>query len=313
MTILRPASRAAGLLLGACLLLLPACMKAKGEAVLAKDGSGTLTERATFDQVAMNQLIQMVGQLQGADPSAAGGEESQDPMMRAIMDAMSIDAIKKRYAGKTGVELLSVSRTDDLVKKTITVETKVKFASLDAYFRVGAGMLGRAAMLRLEQKDDVWTFSRRVHVEVMGMVINDEMSEETASQLEMLKMGAGDLMGGLEINLDLEVPGTVVETNGTKNAAGNVVSWTLGFNDLNNVKKMKQSVSFKGDGLALKPFHLRVGMDGRAEDVGDTVLVEKIKQPAPPAEPAKPDAPKPPAAPKPPETPKEPASPAAPR
>ena len=69
MTILRTVSRPAGVLLAACVLLLPACMNGKGELVLAKDGSGTITERATFDQVALKQLIDLFGQLQGGmDP-----------------------------------------------------------------------------------------------------------------------------------------------------------------------------------------------------------------------------------------------------
>jgi hypothetical protein len=228
--------------------------------------------------------------------------------MRGLREAMNVDSIRKRYEGKEGVELLSITRSDDLEKKTIVIETKAKFASLGAYFRVGAGMLARGADLELVEKDGVWTFTRRVHVEMMGFVVNDQMSEDVASQLEMLKMTAAELMGGMEISLDMDVPGTVVETNGTKNAAGTGVSWSLVFDDMNNPKKMKHWVSFKGEGLALAPFHVRVGLEGRSQDVAAAAAA-----PAPPTTPATPDAPRPPEAPKSPEPPKEPAGPAVPR
>lgn len=307
MTFFRPSLRVVAVLLGACLLALPACMKAKGEAVLAQDGSGTITEKATFEQAAIAQLIEMAA-LQSGGQDAGGGGGQQDAMTKGIEGMMNLDAIKKRYAGKAGVTLQSISRTDDLEQGTVAIETKAKFTTIDAYFRVGAGMLGRAAEIRLaETSPGVWTFSRGVWFSYAGVVINDELPEDMAAQIEGMKPMLEGIVGGLEIVLSLQVPGTIVETNGTKNAAGTGVSWTFGFADLTNVKKMKQSVTFKADGLALKPFHIRIGPDGRVEDV------DAAASAAPPKAPVTPNAPKEPVAPKEPAPPKEPAAPAVPK
>ena len=53
------------------------------------------------------------------------------------------------------------------------------------------------------------------------------------------------------------LPGPIVETNGTKGEDGTTVSWKLAWDDLKDGKAEAQSVTFKGEGLDLKPFTVR--------------------------------------------------------
>ncbi len=64
-------------------------------------------------------------------------------------------------------------------------------------------------------------------------------------------------MTGLEFTRRLKLPGTIVETNGTKSEDGTTVSWKLTYDDIKGGKVEPQSVTFKGEGLDLKPFTVK--------------------------------------------------------
>jgi hypothetical protein len=67
------------------------------------------------------------------------------------------------------------------------------------------------------------------------------------------------IVGGLEAKRSVCVPGTVVETNGAKAEAEGrtTVSWTITYKDLVAGKNLTQKVTFKAEGLTLKPFTYR--------------------------------------------------------
>src|SRR5207247_4686897 len=63
------------------------------------------------------------------------------------------------------------------------------------------------------------------------------------------------MLGTLEFRQSLTLPGSIVETNGTKSEDGMTASWKVGFKDLMAGKGANlMKVTFKGDGLELKPF-----------------------------------------------------------
>ena len=64
-------------------------------------------------------------------------------------------------------------------------------------------------------------------------------------------------LAGLEYSRTLKLPGTIVETNGTKSEDGSTVSWKLTFDDIKSGKAEPQTVTFKGEGLDLKPFTVK--------------------------------------------------------
>ena len=73
------------------------------------------------------------------------------------------------------------------------------------------------------------------------------------------------MFAGLDVSFSLTVPGAIVETNGTKNEAGNTVTWKMTEKEMGNKEAMKalskMTVSFKGDALALKAFSLTTTAD----------------------------------------------------
>jgi len=61
-------------------------------------------------------------------------------------------------------------------------------------------------------------------------------------------------MKGMKLTRKLKLPGTVGETNGAKSEDGSTVTWTLTYEDVVAGKVAPQTVTFKGEGLDLKPF-----------------------------------------------------------
>jgi hypothetical protein len=278
----------------------------KAAYVLEKDGSGTFRETTTLDLSKMGEVVELFKAVTGGgeEPGADGKPGATNPMVKQVEDGADPREIKKRLEGKPGVRLQLLSKAEDFEKQTATVDTKIKFNTIEALLRSGLGSsTTRLVDLRLEEgKDGTWTLTRKMFLP--GMDLDAEPSPEAAQQMEMGKAMFEPYLGDMEVVWSIDLPGTVVATNGTKNEAGTSVTWKLTFNDMTDPKKLKQSVTFKGEGLTLKPFHVRVDQQGEAD----------AAEPVTPTEPAKPaEPPVAPDAPKPPETPKEPASPAAPK
>lgn len=277
----RFASRLATLLAGCVLLVAPGCMKGNENMVLNKDGSGTTTMKVVVDTGKMNEIMEMFkGMMSGGE----GMGEGESPMKKEMEDKMSADELKKKLEGKKGVELISATPIDDAEKKLKGFEAKVKFASLEDFFRAG---LDESIDVRLEDLGGgAWRLTRK---NVMpGQGDSDEVPEEAAGQMEMVKGMLEPYVADLEMVVTIALPGTVTETNGTKNEAGTSVTWKMGFEDMLDAKKRQQVVTFKAEGLTLKPFHLRVDGEGKAEDV----VAKPAEAPKEPAAPATPVAPK---------------------
>ncbi len=269
MTHSRFASRLATLLAGLALLVAPGCMKGSQTMVVGKDGAGTATMKIVVDQGKMNEIMEMIKGMMGGGDEMGGGDP---PMKKEFEEKMNLDEIKKKLEGKKGVELVSATPIDDAEKKLKGFEVKVKFDSIENYFR--AGVAENVDVELVDLGGGSWKIT---HKTIMGGPGGESSGEEDAAQMEMVKGMFEPFMGEFEMLLTVTVPGQVTDTNGTKDAAGSTVTWKMGFEDMLDSKKRTQTITFKAEGATLKPFHLRVGDDGKVEDV-----------PAKPAEPAAP-------------------------
>jgi hypothetical protein len=263
MTSSRFASRLASLFAVLALAVAPGCVKSKMDIVIEKDGSGKTSDSTVMDLSKVSELEEMVkGMMGGADPGAMGGE---DPMAKAKEEMegdFNPEKVKAKLAGKKGVELLTCTDVTDAEKQTRTAAKSIKFASLEDYFRSG---IEKNVEAKLSESGGVWTLSRRQIRE--GMDEGEAgMGEEAAGMMEMMKGMFEPYMEGLDVSVTLTVPGTITETNGTKNEAGNSVTWKFNFDSMTAKDAIKSTVSFKGEGLTLKPFHLTIDENGKVTD-----------------------------------------------
>lgn len=270
MTLSRYVPRLATLAVAGCLLTLPACMKVGETLNLAKDGTGTVSMKVVADLGKMNEIMEMF-------KGMMGGEEGGDnEMKKEFEEKTSVEDLKKKLEGKKGVELVSATPIDDAEKKLKGMDAKIKFATLEDFYRAG---LEENVDVQLEDLGGgTWKLTRRMLMQGMGE--GEEMPEEAKAQMEMVKGMLEPYMGEMEMSMTLTVPGTIVETNGTKGENG-TITWKLGFEGLLDPKNHKQFVTFKGEGLTLKPFHLRLNDDGKAEEGKAPATTETPKEPAP--------------------------------
>lgn len=254
-----PASRLCIALLAALLLALPGCMKMDQKIALSSNGSGTVTMKMVMDMGKMEELMAM---FQGMQPPAAEGEVQEDPA-KELQEKVNVDEFKKQLAGRKGVEIVSATGIDDAEKKLKGFEAVIKFATLEDFFRAGMDTMHT---VKLEDAGEGRWKLTRTRTLPEGM---DATSEEATAQMEMFKPMLEPMMGDLSMVFALAVPGTIVETNGTKDESGKVTSWKLGFNELMSPKAEPMVVVFKPEGdVTLKPFHLTTDQEGNVSEPG---------------------------------------------
>ncbi len=254
-----PASRLCIALLAALLLALPGCMKMDQKIALSSNGSGTVTVKMVMDMGKMEELMAM---FQGMQPPAAEGEVREDPA-KELQEKVDVDEFKKQLSGRKGIEVVSATGIDDAEKKLKGFEAVIKFATLEDFFRAGMDTMHT---VKLEDAGEGRWKLTRTRTLPEGM---DATSEEATAQMEMFKPMLEPMMGDLSMVFALAVPGTIVETNGTKDESGKVTSWKLGFNELMSPKAEPMVVVFKPEGdVTLKPFHLTTDQEGNVSEPG---------------------------------------------
>lgn len=254
-----PASRLCIALLAALLLALPGCMKMDQKIALSSNGSGTVTMKMVMDMGKMEELMAM---FQGMQPPAAEGEVREDPA-KELQEKVDVDEFKKQLSGRKGIEVVSATGIDDAEKKLKGFEAVIKFATLEDFFRAGMDTMHT---VKLEDAGEGRWKLTRTRTLPEGM---DASSEEATAQMEMFKPMLEPMMGDLSMVFALAVPGTIVETNGTKDESGKVTSWKLGFNELMSPKAEPMVVVFKPEGdVTLKPFHLTTDQEGNVSEPG---------------------------------------------
>jgi hypothetical protein len=263
------------------LLVAPGCLKLKSTLTLAKDGSGTLNEKATFE-------LSKVDELKEAAKMLMPGAEA---WLDAALDGTDMKAIQKRLENKPCIGLQLLSQTQDYEAKTLTGQVKLKFTSLGECLGTGPGFpSSRLVELSLDPgADGTWTLTRKMLMPG-GFDIPEIPSEEDKARIELGKGMIGHLFTEFEVVIQLDVPGQVVSTNGTKNEAGTGVTWTMAFADIET--KLKQTVTFKGEGLTLKPFRVRLDQQGNVLPGATGTTPPPAAPKDPPKEPAAPSTPK---------------------
>lgn len=263
------------------LLVAPGCLKLKSTWTLSKDGSGTLSEKATFE-------LSKVDELKDAAKMLMPGAEA---WLDAALEGTDMKSIQKRLEGKTGIGLQLLAQTHDYEAKTASGQVKLKFTSLGECLGAGPGFpSSRLVELSLEPgADGTWTLTRKMLLPG-GFDIPETPSEEDKARTEMGKSMIGHLFTEFEVVLQIDLPGQVVATNGTKNEAGTGVTWTMVFADIET--KLKQTVTFKGEGLTLRPFRVRLDHQGAVLPGATGTTPPPAAPKEPPKEPAAPSAPK---------------------
>lgn len=241
---LRPAAVASLLALA---LSSAGCLKMESKTTLLKDGSGTVVQTITIDLAKFKQGQELWKMINGGGP---GGPrtESEKPGADAPPSAADVRRALESVDGVT------VSKAEESLVQTIHLEAS--FADFSTLGKAPILLAGSSELAKNE--DGSWTFTL----------------DPTAGQAAALKGGAGggaagglppgmdpsmilgfleQMFGGLEIAQSLVLPGTVTETNGKKGDDGSSVSWRFTIKEILG-GKAAMKVSFKGEGIDLKPF-----------------------------------------------------------
>jgi hypothetical protein len=262
--------RPATLLALGALLLGAACMKQESKTTVLKDGSGTIVYTMTNDLVAWGKLRAQLAPFIGGS-SASGSDPAADAEPLVDVDDfthLKVEGIKWTKPPEQTVK-------DG--KQTIRLE-----AAFSDWSLLGKANLVFGSASLAKNEDGTWTWTLASPFDFASF-LSGSSSPEGASGLspEMLQMIQAaiplfqEYLGGLEVAQTLTLPGTIVETNGTKSEDGTTVSWKIGFKDV-VAGKTTMKVTFKGEGLELKPFQTKP--DPRR-------LIDKLTKPRPKAPP----------------------------
>lgn len=244
-------------------LTLAGCFRCKGEIVLEADGSGVMTIESTVRMEVVEKLIATYRAMMGAGLEASG--EVEVPGKEELERAMNPVEIKKTLAGKKGVELLSAERSDDLEKRTQTVRVKIKFASLEDFYRCGLDRGVEVQLLRGEG-DRV---TLRHTVTRPGAHVAGRKGKEARIQAAWVERLLKPYLEDMRVDFSLRAPSPLLEANGTQDAAGTGVTWAVTSASLEKQDELVHVATW----AAAKPlpcwtpFHLRLDARARATDV----------------------------------------------
>lgn len=230
------------LALAACLAL-AGCIKSNDAVAVKADGSGSFTSTIVIDMKAMKGIADAMGGAFGKEPGAPE-EKPEDPL----------EKLKEEWKHIEGLEIVKATSEEKDGKVTMSVEAK--FKTLEAYARATSMEMNG----KLEKKDDgsyVLSFAddkddKKEGEGAEGGEAGADMGAAMAAAMMPMLEG---FMKGLEMTRKLTLPGKIVETNGTKSEDGSTVTWTVKWDDIKKTQKTpKQTVTFRGDNLSLKPF-----------------------------------------------------------
>jgi hypothetical protein len=295
------------------------CMQSDTKTTILADGSGTCSDTIVIDIAKTKEIIEalkMFGQMSGGGgggggPGGIGGLGSipQNLDVEKLLESQySEAALKAQLAATPGVVTKAVSSEVKDGKRT----SKREFAFAD--FPALSHLVFQTGTAELKKNDDgSWTLEMDAIGLLRGMLgaAGDAPGGAAGgaaggfSSADLLGM-VGQMLGDFRMKRQFTLPGSIVETDGTKSEDGKSVSWTFATEDLSkagtDASKVpgKMSVRFKGEGLLLKPFKY-------APDLKEMMKSMQPKPAAPatpttPGEPTKPGEPATPVGPaKPPE------------
>jgi hypothetical protein len=215
------------------------CLKSDGKTALNKDGSGVVTQRIELDLAQVTALSALATEMMSAGAGTPGGAAMGEPTPSVPDDpAAGLKALEARLRKIEGLTVkdFKTDKKDGKLVGACTVEFK-------NWSLLGQGIvffLGKTTLVK--NADGSFTFT-----------VDPAAAMPGGMDPSMLSAMLEPYAASLEMAQSITVPGTIVETNGTKSEDGSTVSWKVGFKDVFGGKGV-QKVTFKGDGLDLKAF-----------------------------------------------------------
>jgi hypothetical protein len=274
---------------------LAGCIQSEDQATLLADGSGTMSQTVTMDLAKMKELEDLLKAF-GGGAGAEGGEGGMD-LGKAMEEMLSEKTLREQLKTSPGVEVKKLTSETKEGKRVVNMD--LAFADFSSLGKGGFQTTG----VELKKNDDgSWTLTFE-GLSGGGMpggapgagAPGGEGAEggmppgmDMSAMMGMLE----PYFGGLSIQRKITVPGTIVSSNGTAGEDGKSVSWKVTWKDIAAGATAKDgkgpghmTVTFKGDGLTLKPFAYKPDpkeMQKRMEKAGKPGGAEAPKvEPAP--------------------------------
>jgi hypothetical protein len=289
--------RVAAALALAATFALPGCIKSDSKTTLNKDGSGVVTQRMEMDLSQFKALADLANSFGGGAPGGEPGMDAggmADPSMDPMAEIKELEAKLKKIEGLTVKDFKSEQKDG----KYVTAFT----AEFKEWSLLGQAKVFGGTTELVKNADGSYTFS-------MDSSAGSQMGDGgapgappaggepgmdpgmPAMDPSMLAPMLEQFLGSMEFASSLTVPGTIVETNGTKSEDGSTVTWKVGFKEIFGAKDAGlMKVTFKGEGLELKPFkyvpnlaEMKDMVGGKKEEKPTTPPVTPpVENPAPP-------------------------------
>lgn len=282
--------RASAVLFGALSFGLSGCVQSGDDVVVANDGSGSFTETVVFDVEKTQELGKKMAEMMKMflpptppPPPDAGMEGGDKPPPPEKPPEDPYARMKARLGAIPGLEV--TKDTVEIKDGKQRIALGANFKTLEAYAQ--ATFIDAGTEL-VKNEDGSYTLKfegrsagrggrrgGRGGMDEGGMGSGGGGGGEGGMEGEPPAMGGGEppqgpgmgMMGGmlaglepyladLELVRKVKLPGTIVETNGTKGEDGSI-TWKVTYEDLKSGKAGPQTVTFKGEGLDLKPFKVK--------------------------------------------------------
>ena len=255
------------------------CIKSDDKTTLAKDGSGSVDVTITVDMSKIKEMKDMFGAMmpQTPPPAATPGMEGEPAMGEPaapkeddFSTQFSREEVEKDLKKYEGLELKDYANETKDGKQV--VHMVIAFKSWENLCKSGA--TGNKAITLTKAEDGSYT----IVFDAMGGqgpgadagAGADAGGMDMSAMLPMFE----PFLSGLEFKSAITLPGTIVETNGTKSEDGATVSWAMGWKEIAAAMKEKKKdgtlmkVTFKGEGIDLKPFSFKPDMEKAGGKMG---------------------------------------------
>lgn len=236
----------------ATVLPLAGCLKAKDHITLNKDGSGTIVSSYEVDLTKARELLTALAMLMGQGDPEQIAKMKDEQLMNFEHPNWFREAAGRieGYSVKTATQSI-VKEEDGGKKRRTTVEAS--FDTLAAAAAAKAFPIMSVNLSRVEK-------SEKLPDGAWKLVVKDALSGIDPAQTggmdpsQMMPMFEPQLKS-LASTFQFTIPGTIVETNGTKAEDGCTASMTIDYNKMMEGTSVALEIVFTAaEGAKLKPF-----------------------------------------------------------
>lgn len=249
------------------------CIQSDDATVLQKDGSGTAQISMTVDLSKFEQIAEMFKGFGGAGEPGMEGEKPEEPKKdEGFASEMSEEKVREKLKEHPGIELVKYTNEKKDGKQVIQMELKFK----DVADYAKAEFFGNKSVELVKNEDGSFTLKfdpmagqgdKMGGGDDAGMGEADPMGGDPSMMLGMME----PFLGTLEVKSKITLPGTITETNGTKDGES-TVSWAFNWKSMMDSMKEKKPaswvVTFKGEGIELKPFKYKPDAEAMGKKYG---------------------------------------------